>query len=74
MSKHYRAKVASYGFRGKYWDVDEVARDVKPEEKIPDHFAPVTDAAPGKPDLEKEINTLSELQELENPSSKAKKK
>lgn len=72
MSKDYRAKVASYGFRGRHWAVDDVARDVKPEEHIPEHFVLVTAPRDSAPEPEEELNTLSQLQDAENPKQAKK--
>lgn len=74
MSKDYRAVVASYGFRRKYWEPGEIALNVTPEENIPEHFVEVSTPVPEKPEPEQEeINTLSQLQEAETPSRPAKK-
>jgi hypothetical protein len=68
MTKNYRAIVASCGFRNKYWDIDEIAEQVTPEEEkdIPPHFVLVDgdDPVESEPE-EEEINTLSQLQEKE---------
>ena len=39
----YRAKCKSYGFRGKFWEVDEVATGVNSSENIPlAHFEAIS--------------------------------
>lgn len=73
MAKDYRAVVASYGFRKKHWEAGEIAKDVKPEEKIPEHFVEASASTPEVVEQEEEINTLSQLQAAENPSKPAKK-
>lgn len=76
MAKSYRARVQSYGFRGKFWDVGEIADDVTDAENLPlPHFTEIVigDAPANREPEEKEPNTLSELQDHQ-PSIKGRKK
>jgi hypothetical protein len=74
--KHYRAIRSSYGFRGRYWEKDEIAENVTEDENIPDHFEPLPEGeAPEKQRDESfeppEPETLSDWQKHENQSEPA---
>jgi hypothetical protein len=39
----YRAKAASFGFRGRHWVAGDIAENVTEDENIPEHFEPLPD-------------------------------
>ena len=60
------ATVASYGWRGQYWERDQIAENVTEAEKIPlNCFALIETGAPEKPKGPKEPETFSEMQRAE---------